>query len=299
LLDHVARANDEAPTKYEYRGPATVGDVEVLCGPELLPTPTASPSATPEPSRPATPTASPSPTPPPTGTPIPSPTTTPTAVPTPVPMPAYLPLLLKEAPCAPGFQHTDVVLVIDASTSMRDERTAVGRSKLEAAGEAVRLFLDNLDFAGGDQAAIVQFNAGSDLLQRLTDNPADLSAALPRIEVTQQTRIHLGIAAARAELASERHRAANNRAMVVLTDGRNNPEPVAVAEAEAALAKAEGIRVFTIGLGAEVEREALARMASRREDFFYAPDGEDLLAIYDQIAYAIPCPPEVYWPYRR
>jgi Mg-chelatase subunit ChlD len=261
------------------------------------PTPTVAPTTT------ATPlTATPTPTVTPTASSTsvvmatPSPTTTATATPTATrpPQPVYLPLALREQ-CVPGQQHVDVALVIDASTSMRDEKTAGGRSKLDAAKDAVRLFLTNLDLAGGDQAAIVQFNADAKLLQHLTRNRADLDAALAQISVARQTRIQAGIAAARDELLSPRHAPLNSRAMVVLTDGKNNPEPVAVAETEATAAKTDGIRLFTIGLGADVEQDALRRMASTPADYFYAPDGEDLLAIYKAIAVAIPCPPEAFW----
>jgi Mg-chelatase subunit ChlD len=217
---------------------------------------------------------------------------TPTA--TRLPRPVFLPLALREQ-CVPGQQHVDVVLVIDASTSMRDEQTAAGRSKLDAAMDAVRLFLTTLDLAHGDQAAIVQFNADAKVLQELTRNLGDLDAALAHISVAQQTRIQRGIAAARDEMMSPRHTPLNSRAMVVLTDGKNNPEPVAVAEAEATTAKADGIRLFMIGLGADVEQDALRRMASSTSDYFSAPDGEDLLAIYKAIAVAIPCPPEAFW----
>ncbi len=48
--------------------------------------------------------------------------------------PAYLPLILRER-CVPDQRRVDVVLVIDASSSMT-EPTAPGRPKLDAAPEA-------------------------------------------------------------------------------------------------------------------------------------------------------------------
>lgn len=62
--------------------------------------------------------------------------------------------------------------------------------------------------------------------------------------------------------------------------------------------KAAGVRRFAIGLGEQIDAEVLAAMASRQEDYYRAPDGEDLARIYGEIAYAIPCPAEIYWPYR-
>jgi len=274
-------AGNEAPS------PPLVSDILTA---NTLAMPTATPPASATASQ--TPTVSVTPL----SSPSPSSTAMPTASPTatPVPGPVYLPLALREE-CSPGFKHTDVALVIDASTSMRDEFTGAGRRKLDAAREAVAMFLNQLDLAGGDQAAIIQFNSDSSLLTGLTRREADLQRALASITVARQTRIHLGISKARTELTGPRHRPTNSAAMVVLTDGRNNPEPVAEAEREAALARADNIRVFTIGLGTEVEAEALARMATTATDYFFAPDGEDLISIYRRVAHAIPCPPEQFW----
>lgn len=48
--------------------------------------------------------------------------------------------------------------------------------------------------------------------------------------------------------------------------------------------------LFTIGLGADLEEDALQRMASRPEYFYKAPDAESLTEIYRRIAVAVPCP---------
>ena len=83
--------------------------------------------------------------------------------------------------------------------------------------------------------------------------------------------------------------------MIVLTDGRANPVPVSVAEAEAQLAKDAGVVLFTIGVGADLDIEALGRMASRPEYSYLAPDAEALAGIYRGIAVAIPCPAGAFW----
>ncbi|HQZ72255.1 MAG TPA: VWA domain-containing protein, partial [Anaerolineae bacterium] len=79
------------------------------------------------------------------------------------------------------------------------------------------------------------------------------------------------------------------------TDGRSNPRPVADAEASAAVAKAAGVMVFTIGIGDDLDAEALAKIASRPEFFFRALDAEVLSEIYRAIAVSIPCPPDSFW----
>jgi DNA-binding beta-propeller fold protein YncE/Mg-chelatase subunit ChlD len=240
------------------------------------------------------PTATPTPTRIPSATPTATATLTPTVEPTPTPEPQalYLPLLLHER-CQPELRRTDVVLVLDASTSMLDASRS-GRSKIDAARAAASLFLDQLDLAR-DQAAIISFNSEVTLLQSLTRDRAALDAALANIGLQSQTRIDLGIATAHAELVSARHDPAAFPAMIVLTDGRANPEPVDTAVARAGEAKAVGIAVFTIGLGDDLEVDALRKMASRPEDFYLVPDGDDLAAIYQSIAAVIPCPPSSYW----
>jgi hypothetical protein len=81
----------------------------------------------------------------------------------------------------------------------------------------------------------------------------------------------------------------------VLTDGLSNPRPASEAVERAAEAKAEGVVIHTIGLGDTLDFKALEAMASRPDDSHRAPDGEDLAAIYAQIAVEIPCPPSRYW----
>ncbi len=281
-------------------------DILTLNRPAFVPpTPTPSPSATNTPTPTSTPTASASPTATPTSTPTASasPTATPTssatphpsATPTQKPSPCFLPLALSEQ-CVPEKRHVDVALVIDASTTMRDEPTSAGRPKLEAAVEAAEAFLDLLALPN-DQAALIVFNNSATMLQELTGDRRLLSAAFRRITVQLQTRIHLGVALARDELRSPRRRLGNQPILIVLTDGKANPESPELAVHQAQAAKAEGIAVFTIGLGTEenIDVDALRRMASQPAYYYHAPDGEDLLGIYTAIAIAIPCNPESFW----
>ncbi len=230
----------------------------------------------------------------PTATPRPSatdePTPTPVAPPTRAPSMLYLPVALKEE-CLP--RHADVALVLDASTSMLD-KTATGNTKLSAATEAARLFLDGL-MLGSDQAAVVSFNNQALVLQQLTTYRADLDRALESISVETESRIDLGIAAGRNELVSSRRKAGNGAAMIVLTDGRANPSSPIEAVRQAQIAKAAEIMIFTVGLGSDLDFEALREIASRPEYFYHSPDAGDLAAIYASIAREIPCPAEAFW----
>jgi hypothetical protein len=60
-------------------------------------------------------------------------------------------------------------------------------------------------------------------------------------------------------------------------------------------AKSDGIALFTIGLGVDVDRAQLRHMASRPEWFYEAADAEDLEDVYRTVAVDIPCPASRYW----
>lgn len=223
-----------------------------------------------------------------------TPSTTPTSPV--VPGPIHIPIALTER-CDPTTQRSDVVLVIDASTSMRD-RTRSGRPKIEAALDAVRVFLDllALDAPGGDQAAIVAFNSDAYLVAPLTSDRTALDTALQSITLAQLTRLDRAVAVGADALTdNSRRRSANQPVLVLLTDGRANPVPVEAAVAEAAAAKATGITIFTIGVGTNIDVEALEVIASTPAGFLRAPDAEGLADIYYEVARSIPCPASAYW----
>lgn len=218
-----------------------------------------------------TPTASPSPTGPPTSTPR--------------PRPLYLPLLsLRHCLARSGLM--DVALVLDSSQSMLETGRG-GRSKLDAAREAVQVFLDLL-LLPADRAAIVRFSGDAAVLQGLTGERALLEAGLRRLTVSGGTRIHLGLEKARALLPPRNP--GRRSVILLLTDGRSDPDPASLAIAQARAAQADGIVVVAVGLGADIDRASLEQMASPGQ-FHLAPDAEDLAGLYRRLAAAMPCLP--------
>ncbi len=259
-----------------------IPEVEVLAP---TPTHTHTPTETPTPTDTATPTYTPSPTPTSTYTPTPTPTFT--------PGPAYLPVIMRER-CEPSIRRLDVALVLDASTSM-NERTSSGRTKLAAAVAAARRFLDGLSLADGDQVALVTFNSDVRLVQTLTSDRTALERALAGVTLAQQTRLDLGVRTGRRELMSARRNRVAKPVMLILTDGRANPVPVDEAVREAEAAKLLGQEIFTVGIGTDLDREALQIMASKPGSFYVTADGEGVVGILASIAETIPCPPSAYW----
>ena len=270
---------------------------------DLCPTPTPSPTPVPTgtPTPPATPTPTRTPSPTPTASPRP-----PSATPTPSVFRIYIPLLSwDETICVPEYVFADAVLVLDMSTSM-DRETRSGRSKRAAAVEAAQHFVDQLSLddpslPGRDQVAVVGFNDLAWTARGLGADEAAIRAALEGLEqgVAQGTRIDLALRQGQAAIEAGPRQAGNPPVMILLTDGLPNRVPfgpgsahpgcgdqICAVLAAAAEARQAGIRVFTIGLGLpdDVLRDLLVGVASSPADYFFAPDGEDLAAIYRQIA---------------
>lgn len=269
-------------------GVGTTGDVAAACPPNYVPptpTPTVPPTETPVPT--ATQVT------PPTMTADPPPSVSP-------PRPVFLPVALRDARCQPGLRHADVVLVIDASSSML-ELTRSGRTKLSAAAAAgdtlIRLLSLDPEEGATDQVALISFNAVARIHQPLTANLDALQVGLQELESAQFTRIDTGLQAAVQVLNGPERRPANTAVVILLSDGHNNPEPVDNALAVAAQLKASSVRLITVGLGEAVDAPALEAMASSPDDYHFAPDGDDLPALYEGLARLIPCPPDAFWPH--
>jgi Mg-chelatase subunit ChlD len=195
----------------------------------------------------------------------------------------YLPLTANRA-CLESGTPVDVVLVLDASVSMADP-TPGGGTKLEAARLAARRFLEILDPT--DRASIVIFHDEATTLSGLTADRRVLIAALEQIEVSPGTLIDTGLHAAADVLESEA-RSDAQRAVILLTDGRHNLEPVGVLRAADRL-KSAGVLLFAIGLGSDIDRDLLRESATVPEYYYEAPEADELEAIYQEIADWLPC----------
>jgi Ca-activated chloride channel family protein len=195
----------------------------------------------------------------------------------------------------------DIVLAVDVSTSMRaedfqpDNRLAVAKQVAH-------------DFVGGrphDRLGLVIF-AGTAVTQcPLTLNHTVLADLLQRVDfgmVEDGTAIGMGLSTALNRLRESR---AKSRVVILLTDGDNNRgavDPLTAAD----LARALGVRVYTIGVGTSgiapvpvddpvfgrryervpvrIDEATLRGIAQRTGGrYFRARDSQALGAIYRQI----------------
>ncbi len=188
----------------------------------------------------------------------------------------------------------DVVLVFDRSGSMKFDNG----QRLADAQAASKGFLDLL--GANDHAALVSYSSSAVTSQTLTDTFSTIKTKIDGLTAVGSTNIGDAIAAANLELASSRARADAIHVEVLLTDGLankpfgsgfgENAADVAYAISKAQAAAAAGIRIFTIGLGSDINAAMLGQIATTTGAQFYAsPSSADLAAIYAQISNAL-CP---------
>jgi len=198
--------------------------------------------------------------------------------------------------CIPSEQTVDVALVIDTSNSMLLPTQPGGVRKMDAAIDAAKNFLNYLKLPATldqDQVSIIWFNDEGGVEVPLTGDRAAIEAALDRLPQRQAggTHIEKGLDLAYGEMTGPNHRSASNRAIILLTDGGQDPgtggTPVVVAAADRI--KAAGITLWTVGLGQEVDLALLRQIATSPDHFKLAPTAEDLELIYEEIARVVPC----------
>ena len=185
-----------------------------------------------------------------------------------------------------GRSALAVCLAIDRSESMLEE------NKIGHAREAARLFLAAL--RPGDRAAIVSFADTCALHRELTADREGLLAAVDALAAGGQTSLYDGIYWAIRQvglseggdglLSAAPERLDARRAVLVLTDGhdtvsRSTPEEVV------RLARRHGVTLYVIGLGADVIRALLLRLAAQTGgECYFAPSPSDLATIYRRMA---------------
>ena len=196
----------------------------------------------------------------------------------------------------------DIMLALDVSGSMlaRDFRPA----RLEAAKEVAGSFISD---RYGDRIGLVVFAGEAFTQSPLTADQSTLLTLLGRVRsglIEDGTAIGNGLATAINRL---RESEAKSKVIILLTDGVNNRGEIAPQTA-AEIAKAQGIRVYTIGVGTEgmapypavdiygtptggtvmakveIDEKTLRSIAEQTGgQYFRATDKAKLKAIYDQI----------------
>ncbi len=199
-------------------------------------------------------------------------------------------------------QGIDIMLALDVSTSMlaMDFRP----DRITAAREVAGSFIAD---RYGDRIGLVVFAGEAFTQSPLTTDQGTLQTLLSRVRsgvIEDGTAIGNGLATAINRL---RESDAKSKVIILLTDGVNNAGEIAPLTA-AEIAKAQGIKVYTIGVGTmglapyptvdiygnpdggtvkakvEIDEKTLKAIAQTTGgEYFRATDKAKLQAIYDQI----------------
>lgn len=177
-----------------------------------------------------------------------------------------------------------VVLVIDASGSVRST------DRLGLRDEAVRLLVSRL--AAGDRVGVVAFDTRAREALGLTaikdaEQAARVAREVPALPSRGDTDIGAGLALAGRMLAKAPIGA--RRVVVLLTDGRNDPESANGSTLDAArLLAGQGARLYAVGLTDRVDELFLSRLAKLTEgEYLFAADAADLTAVFDRVRTAL------------
>ncbi len=170
--------------------------------------------------------------------------------------------------------RADILLLIDNSASMTEG------GKWGAAKAAVLEFITRVDF-DRNRVGLVPFNSSAYVAQPLTFNQDYLTRALAALPAPQNnTDIAAAITLADKELSLVGRREAVH-ILVVLTDGQSSAEAM---HAAAGRARARGVVLFAIGLGADAAQDELRKLADSPSHYYFAPGPEALAEIYTRIA---------------
>jgi VWFA-related protein len=166
-----------------------------------------------------------------------------------------------------------VVLAIDVSGSMEG-------APLDQAKAAAQRFVDGLE--PDDQLAIITFSETSQKLLDFTSDRTAITAAIAGLRAGGPTALYNATADS-ARLASTA--ASARRAVILLSDGGIGVSTSTITRAEALTTVTPlGVPVFTIGLGAEIDRAYLEELSDiSGGQLTEAPSPEALTQAYDQV----------------
>ncbi len=144
----------------------------------------------------------------------------------------------------------DLMLAVDISGSMRIEDMQLGNAVVRRIDAVKRVGADFIDRRTGDRLGLILFGSNAYVQSPLSFDTATVQRFLTEAQIGfagQETAIGDAIGLSVKRL---RERPADSRVLVLLTDGQDTASTVAPLDA-ARLARDIGIRIYTIGIGAD------------------------------------------------
>jgi uncharacterized protein YegL len=181
--------------------------------------------------------------------------------------------------CPIQERKADVALVIDRSLSMVDN------GKLLAAQNAAIRFVDTID-SGLVRIGLITFDGIVEEMQYLTDDKVALKRSIADIQWGRGTNLVDSLEAGRKMVTSAGARKDATPVVVFLTDGRHRVQQPPLAEIDRVIAeaRAQGVVLYAIGLGADVDVAVMRRIASDAAHYYFSPGPAELEQIFLSVA---------------
>ncbi|MFZ2253421.1 MAG: vWA domain-containing protein [Minisyncoccia bacterium] len=187
---------------------------------------------------------------------------------------------------------TDVVLGIDLSGSMNNDG-GTPPEPISSVLRAAEAFVSRIK--AQDKVGVATYASEATIEEMLTHEKDRVVTSISKLKInpkeeTGNTNTGEGIKRMREELSSSRHNENARKVAILLTDGlATAPEkdPEIYAQTAADALKADGVILYTIGLGMQVNEAALKKLATSEDLYFNAPSINDLNAIYKKITASI------------
>ncbi len=165
--------------------------------------------------------------------------------------------------------------------------------KMIGAKQTANDFLNLLGI--GDQSALVSFATNVTLDKQLSNNHALTQTAVNNLVTVGATNIGDALKSANGELTSTRINPLAEQIIILLTDGMANKPSgpgfgeyapdVAYALSQADVAANQSVKIFTIGLGADINATMLEQIATQTGGkYYFSPTASELEDIFAQIA---------------
>ncbi len=189
-----------------------------------------------------------------------------------------------------GRQGVAIVLALDTSGSMRE--SGFGKGDESKFALLQRLASDFMQRRFGDNIGVVAFGTFAFTASPVSYDIAGVQALLGMLEVEiagKNTAIGEAIA---QSLKTLQHSEAKEKVIILVTDGKNNSGKISPKEA-VQMAKAQGVKIYTVGLGERKMYDALLLEKIAEESggaAFGAVEEKDLEKVYAQIDTLLPSP---------
>ncbi|MEG2645976.1 MAG: VWA domain-containing protein [Clostridia bacterium] len=188
--------------------------------------------------------------------------------------------------------QTQVMFVIDNSGSMYSADEVENSLANDVEFKRVDLSTKLIDkLKGNYKFGAAKFTFEYSVLQKMTDDRSLVKEKINNIKtgVEKFTGTYISAAIEGGLKEFENNSNANNKILILLTDGKETKDIEGYDEKKIksaiSEAKQKNVKIISIGLGKEVDKEFLSKIATDTSgEFYYAPKAESLEGIFDRIS---------------